>query len=114
MGRAEDLLVLKAFADRPKDWVDVDGIIVRQTGRIDWAYVRDQLAPWRNSRRRLRSSTASTRGAQRSNAGRRPVAPYGSDSVTNAGHGMASTPGARARDGSPPRRGQWTTVMSGV
>jgi len=42
---AEDLIVLKAFADRPKDWIDVDGIIVRQSGRIDWAYVRTQLAP---------------------------------------------------------------------
>ena len=42
---AEDLLVLKAFADRPKDWVDVDGIIIRQSGTIDWAYVRAQLAP---------------------------------------------------------------------
>ncbi len=42
---AEDLIVLKAFADRPKDWVDVDGIIIRQTGRIDWDYVREQLAP---------------------------------------------------------------------
>lgn len=42
---AEDLLVLKAFADRPKDWVDVDGIIVRQSGRIDWVYVLQQLAP---------------------------------------------------------------------
>lgn len=42
---AEDLLVLKAFADRPKDWVDVDGILIRQAGRIDWEYVRRQLAP---------------------------------------------------------------------
>jgi hypothetical protein len=42
---AEDLLVLKAFADRPKDWVDVDGIIIRQSGRIDWDYVQTQLAP---------------------------------------------------------------------
>jgi hypothetical protein len=42
---AEDLIVLKAFADRPKVWVDVDGIISRQTGRIDWAYVRQQLGP---------------------------------------------------------------------
>ena len=42
---AEDLLVFKAFADRPKDWVDVDGIILRQTGTIDWDYVRLQLAP---------------------------------------------------------------------
>ena len=42
---AEDLLVLKAFADRGKDWVDVDGIIIRQAGRIDWPYVRAQLTP---------------------------------------------------------------------
>jgi len=42
---AEDLIVLKAFADRAKDWVDVEGIIIRQSGRIDWPYVRAQLAP---------------------------------------------------------------------
>jgi hypothetical protein len=42
---AEDLIVLKAFADRPKDWVDVDGIIIRQATRLDWDYVRSQLAP---------------------------------------------------------------------
>jgi hypothetical protein len=42
---AEDLLVFKAFADRPKDWVDVEGIIIRQAGRVDWLYVRAQLAP---------------------------------------------------------------------
>ena len=42
---AEDLIVLKAFADRPKDWVDLDGIILRQTGTIDWDYVRLHLAP---------------------------------------------------------------------
>lgn len=40
-----DLIVLKAFADRPKDWVDVDGIIIRQSAQLDWAYVRAQLAP---------------------------------------------------------------------
>ena len=37
--------MFKAFADRPKDWVDVEGIIVRQQGRLDWTYVRSQLAP---------------------------------------------------------------------
>ena len=42
---AEDLLVLKAFADRPKDWLDIDGILVRQGDRLDWPYVRRQLAP---------------------------------------------------------------------
>jgi hypothetical protein len=42
---AEDLIVLKAFADRPKDWVDIDGILIRQAGRLDWDYVHAQLAP---------------------------------------------------------------------
>lgn len=42
---AEDLLVLKAFADRPKDWVDVDGVIIRQHARLDWTYVFEQLGP---------------------------------------------------------------------
>ena len=42
---AEDLIVLKAFADRPKDWVDVEGIIIRQAGQLDWDYVVAQLAP---------------------------------------------------------------------
>jgi hypothetical protein len=42
---AEDLIVLKAFAGRGQDWVDVERIIVRQTGKLDWTYIRDQLAP---------------------------------------------------------------------
>jgi hypothetical protein len=42
---AEDLVVMKAFAARPRDWLDVEGIIVRQTGKLDWSYIREQLAP---------------------------------------------------------------------
>lgn len=42
---AEDLVVFKAFADRPKDWVDVEGILIRQSATLDWHYVRSQLAP---------------------------------------------------------------------
>jgi hypothetical protein len=42
---AEDLIVLKAFADRPKDWVDIEGVIIRQTGSLDWGYVQHHLAP---------------------------------------------------------------------
>ena len=33
------------FADRPKDWLDIDGIIIRQSPHLDWPYVRAQLAP---------------------------------------------------------------------
>ena len=39
---AEDLIVLKAFAGRSQDWVDVERIIVRQTGKLDWTYIREQ------------------------------------------------------------------------
>ena len=42
---AEDLVVLKAFAGRGQDWVDVERIIVRQTGKLDWTYIRAQLRP---------------------------------------------------------------------
>ena len=42
---AEDLIVMKAFAARPRDWLDVEGVIIRQTGKLDWNYIRRQLAP---------------------------------------------------------------------
>lgn len=42
---AEDLIVFKAFAERPKDWMDIEGVIVRQGSALDWDYVRQQLAP---------------------------------------------------------------------
>ena len=42
---AEDLIVLKAFAGRGQDWVDVERVIVRQTGKLDWDYIRQQLGP---------------------------------------------------------------------
>jgi len=45
---AEDLVVFKAFADRPKDWVDVEGILIRQSATMDWGYVRAQA--WGRSR----------------------------------------------------------------
>lgn len=40
---AEDLVVLKAFADRPKDWIDIEGIVIRQAPAMDWTYVDEQL-----------------------------------------------------------------------
>jgi hypothetical protein len=42
---AEDLVVLKAFADRPRDWVDIEGVLLRQRGLLDWAYIERTLAP---------------------------------------------------------------------
>ena len=45
---AEDLIVLKAFAARGRDWVDVEGIIVRQAGALDW---RTSTSTWARSPR---------------------------------------------------------------
>jgi len=42
---AEDLLVLKAFANRPKDWIDIENVLVRQGDVVDWAYVELHLRP---------------------------------------------------------------------
>ena len=42
---AEDLIVLKAFAARPKDWIAVEGVIVRQAGILDWGYIQTGIGP---------------------------------------------------------------------
>ncbi len=40
---AEDLLILKAFANREKDWMDVEGVIARQGEQLDAAYIFGHL-----------------------------------------------------------------------
>lgn len=42
---AEDLVVLKTFAGRAQDWVDVNGVLVRQRRTLDWTMVVDELKP---------------------------------------------------------------------
>jgi hypothetical protein len=42
---AEDLIVMKAFAARPQDWVDVEGIVIRQGEQLDWDYIEQHLRP---------------------------------------------------------------------
>jgi hypothetical protein len=42
---AEDLLVHKCFANRDKDWLDVDGILARQWEKLDFKLVRAELKP---------------------------------------------------------------------
>ena len=41
---AEDLIVFKAFADRGRDWVDIESVIIKQDN-LDWDYINAQLAP---------------------------------------------------------------------
>jgi len=42
---AEDLVILKTFAGRGQDWVDVEYVIVRQRRTLDWRMVESELAP---------------------------------------------------------------------
>lgn len=43
---AEDLIVMKAFAGRAQDWMDVRMTIVRQgKSKLDWDYIFTQLRP---------------------------------------------------------------------
>lgn len=42
---AEDLIVLKAFANRSKDWGDVESIIMRQANKLNKEYIIENLDP---------------------------------------------------------------------
>ncbi len=42
---AEDLLILKAVAGRVQDWLDVEGVIVRQGSNVNRELVLDELRP---------------------------------------------------------------------
>ncbi len=42
---AEDLVVLKALAGRPQDWLDVEGVIARQGAALNRGLVIDELRP---------------------------------------------------------------------
>ena len=42
---AEDLVVLKVFAGRDKDWLDVESVAVRQGTRLDVGLISRELAP---------------------------------------------------------------------
>ena len=42
---AEDLVVLKAFAGRDRDWADIDSIAARQSRRLDWPLIFNEFAP---------------------------------------------------------------------
>lgn len=33
---ASDLIILKAFANRPRDWQDIRGIMIRSSDQLDW------------------------------------------------------------------------------
>jgi hypothetical protein len=38
-------VALKAFASRPRDRIVIEGILVRQSGKLDWNYIDRKLRP---------------------------------------------------------------------
>lgn len=40
---ADDLFIMKAFAARPKDWIDAESIALRQRGRLDTARIIERI-----------------------------------------------------------------------
>ncbi len=42
---AEDLIVFKAFAGRPQDWIDIEGIARRQSQRLNVEMIWQELIP---------------------------------------------------------------------
>jgi len=42
---AEDLIIHKAFANRPQDWLDIDGIILRQGRALHTPIIGEELTP---------------------------------------------------------------------
>jgi hypothetical protein len=42
---AEDLVVHKVFAGRGVDWGDVERVLIRQHGKLDWKLIRSELKP---------------------------------------------------------------------
>jgi hypothetical protein len=38
-----DLIILKAFANRPHDWTDIRGVIVRSGTLLDWQLIENEL-----------------------------------------------------------------------
>ena len=42
---AEDLVVFKAFAGRERDWLDIEGVALRQRGRLDESLIWAEIGP---------------------------------------------------------------------
>jgi len=38
-----DLIILKAFANRPRDWQDIRGIMIRSASQLDWQLIETEV-----------------------------------------------------------------------
>jgi hypothetical protein len=42
---AEDLVVMKAFAGRDRDWADIESVCLRRGSVLDWSQIIEELTP---------------------------------------------------------------------
>ena len=42
---AEDVIVLRAFAARDRDWLDIEGVALRQAGKLDLRLISSEIEP---------------------------------------------------------------------
>ncbi|MCW5576342.1 MAG: hypothetical protein KIT13_09635 [Burkholderiales bacterium] len=42
---AEDLIVMKAFAGRDRDWADIESVVIRQSPQLDWNLILAEITP---------------------------------------------------------------------
>lgn len=42
---AEDLIVMKAFAGRDRDWADIESVCMRRGSALDWPQIIEELTP---------------------------------------------------------------------
>ena len=42
---AEDYIIFKSFASRPRDWLDIESVLIRDQKSLDWDYILNQLSP---------------------------------------------------------------------
>ena len=40
---ASDLVILKAFANRPRDWLDIRGILIRSASELNWELIQTEV-----------------------------------------------------------------------
>ena len=40
---ASDLVILKAFANRPRDWLDIRGILIRSESELNWERIQTEV-----------------------------------------------------------------------
>lgn len=82
---AEDLVVLKAFADRARDWADIESVLARTS--VEWAVVKKELTPLCEAKEAphiLRRRAADEQSSGYESLSRRAALPYSTASTSDS------------------------------